>query len=70
MKKIKKPKVKTPDNPHIGKFCYICGNRETTIHHMRMGKINSKKNKSKCQGIIYLCEECHNIVEDIVNKGK
>ncbi len=57
-------------------FCYICGNKDITIHHMRMSDINSKKNKKgknkkgQLKGIIPLCEECHQIVEDIVNKGK
>lgn len=50
--------------------CYVCGNKEITIHHMKMEDIKSKKNKKKVNGIIYLCEDCHRIVEDIVNKGK
>ena len=50
--------------------CYVCGdNKDVGIHHMR--EIKSKKNKKgKLNGIIYLCRKCHDIVEDIVNKGK
>jgi rRNA maturation endonuclease Nob1 len=51
-------------------FCYVCGNKEITIHHLRIEDIKSKKNKGKVRGTIYLCENCHRIVEDIVNKGK
>jgi hypothetical protein len=51
--------------------CIVCGSRDDiTEHHMR--DIHSKKNrkKEKLNGIIYLCRSCHDIVEDIVNKGK
>jgi len=51
--------------------CLICGSKnKVTIHHMR--DIHSKKNKKKLKlnGIIYLCRDCHDIVEDVVNKGK
>ena len=54
----------------IGK-CFVCGSTDKiTIHHMR--DIHSKHNrkKAKLNGIIYLCRICHDIVEDIVNKGK
>ena len=51
--------------------CIVCGStKEVTIHHMR--DIHSKKNKKKpkLSGVIYLCRDCHDVVEDIVNKGK
>ena len=55
----------------IERQCLVCGSKdEVTIHHMR--DIHSKKNKKKpkVNGIIYLCRKCHDVVEDIVNKGK
>ncbi len=51
--------------------CIICGSgKSVTIHHLK--DIHSKKNKKrpKVKGLILLCRGCHNIVEDIVNKGK
>ena len=49
--------------------CYICGlDEKVTLHHMR--DIHSKKNKRKVNGLIPLCRNCHNVVEDIVNKHK
>ena len=48
----------------------MCGKKDITLHHMRRDEIKSKKNRRKCNGIIPLCKECHQIVEDIVNKGK
>lgn len=51
--------------------CLVCGSEnKITIHHIR--DIHSKKNKKKpsLKGLIYLCRDCHDIVEDIVNKGK
>ena len=55
-----------------GIICQICGRTEDiTLHHLRdiHGKHN-KKGRGKVNGTIYLCRKCHNIVEDIVNKGK
>jgi uncharacterized protein YlaI len=51
--------------------CLICGSgKKITIHHMR--DIHSKKNKKrpKLMGKIFLCRDCHDVVEDVVNKGK
>ena len=55
----------------IERQCLVCGSKNSvTTHHMR--DIHSKKNKKRpeVKGIIYLCRDCHNVVEDIVNKGK
>lgn len=51
-------------------FCYICGSKENiTLHHLDY--IHSKFNKKpKINGLINLCENCHKIIEDVVNKGK
>jgi hypothetical protein len=51
--------------------CYVCGStKNVTIHHMR--DIHSKKNKKRptVTGTMFLCRDCHDIVEDIVNKKK
>lgn len=49
--------------------CFVCGNKNITIHHIK--DINSKKkDKKSLKGTIPLCRKCHDIVEDIVNKGK
>lgn len=51
--------------------CQICGSKkEVTIHHVR--DIHSKKNKKRPEvtGVILLCRDCHDVVEDVVNKGK
>lgn len=55
-----------------GTSCYICGTIENiTLHHLRdIHSKHNKKGKGRVLGIIYLCRKCHNIVEDIVNKGK
>lgn len=55
---------------HYGDFCLVCGDSETTIHHMRIEDIKSKKHYKKIKGVILLCRKCHDIVEEIVNKGK
>ncbi len=56
-----------------GQFCMVCGRKnKITIHHMKdiHSKYNQKNKKPKLNGIIYLCRKCHDVVEDIVNKGK
>ena len=63
-------KVTTAKEISQKSFCYVCGNKEITIHHMRIEDIKSKKKRGKVNGIIPLCRSCHDIVEDIVNKGK
>jgi len=50
------------------KKCMICGSQDKlTSHHLR--DIHSKFAK-RCVGKIILCRNCHDVVEDIVNKGK
>ena len=49
--------------------CTICGSgKNITIHHMR--DIHSDKKRPQVKGVILLCRDCHNVVEDIVNKYK
>ena len=53
------------------KICGVCGSNDNlTIHHLRDIHSKKKRKKFELNGIIYLCRGCHNIVEDIVNKGK
>jgi len=65
IEEIEKEIIPIPRN-----FCYICGKKDTTFHHLRTTDIESKKKRGKVNGMITLCRECHDIVEDIVNKGK
>lgn len=51
--------------------CMICGTKnKVTIHHMKDIHSKRKKKKYKDNGTIHLCRDCHDVVEDIVNKNK
>ncbi len=70
--------VSSADSPSVSltnlemlKYCFICKSTDNlTQHHMKNIHSAKHKKRDKHRGIIVLCRNCHDIVEDIVNKGK
>lgn len=51
--------------------CLVCGsNKDITIHHMRDIHSITNKKRPNVRGVVLLCRDCHNVVEDVVNKFK
>ena len=51
-------------------FCYVCGRKSVTIHHLREHIVGKTKSKGKINGEIPLCRRCHDVVEKINLKNK